>query len=321
MPRHVRFSLTVGALAAVAVWCFYRSNPRNWSDFDQLWLAGRALVAGQNPYLTVPLSFHWPLYYPLPAVLVTFPLVAFPLPLARAVFGGVTLALATWVLHRYRPHAMWLLVSGPFLYTLDRGQWSPVILAACFLPALGAVVAVKPTVGLGAWFYQPSRVALVGASILTLASLLVLPRWPRDWFAALHMVRHFRSPVFLKWGFVLLLAALKWRRPEARLFLVLVTVPQTIVPYELVPLALVPATKRQALVVALSWTIAYLLRVASKPTPLLTYADVGPHYMPAHWVGELIFGYLPILVLILRRPNSGERPADSIASAPPSAYR
>jgi hypothetical protein len=305
--------LAASLAAALGVWWYYAARPGNWSDFDQLWLAGRALVAGANPYAAVPQSFRWPLYYPLPAVLVTLPLVALPLPLARAVFGGVTAGLASWALCHHRPQALLLLLSCPFLYALDRGQWSPVILAACLVPALGAVLAVKPTVAAAAWLYRPSRVALIGAGVLALASLAVLPSWPLDWLDSLRTMRHFRSPVLLPWGFVLLLAAFKWRRPEARLFLLLATVPQTVVPYELVPLAVVPETRRETLIVALCWNLAYLFRVALNPAPLLTYANVGPHYFPDHWGAELAFGYLPILLLILRRPN---RPACRATQSP-----
>jgi hypothetical protein len=304
-------------VAGLWIWWYYAARSGNyWSDFDQLWLAGRALIAGTNPYAAVPQSFRWPLYYPLPAVLVTLPLVALPLPLARAVFGGVTAGLASWAVGRHRPQALVLLLSCPFIYALDRGQWSPVILAACFVPALGAVLAVKPTVAAAAWVYRPSRVALIGAGVLALASLAVLPSWPLDWLDSLRAMRHFRSPVLLPWGFVLLLAALKWRRAEARLFLLLAIVPQTVVPYELVPLAVVPETRRETLIVALAWNIAYLIRVGLNPVPPLTYANVGPHYVPDHWGAELAFGYLPILLLILRRPNSA-----ASGSAPPPYSR
>jgi hypothetical protein len=301
-------ALAVAVAAAAFVWQYYDVRPSAWSDVDQLWLGGRALLAGQNPYVTVPTSFPWPLYYPLPALLVTLPLVVLPLPIARAAFGGLTAGLAAWALARHRPHALLFIVTGPFLYALYRGQWSPVILAACLVPAVGAVVAVKPTVGLGAWIYRPSRVALVGAVILTVLSLAVLPRWPLDWLASLRGMRHFRNPVLLPWGWVLALTALRWRRPEARLLGWLAVVPQTIVPYELVPLAVVPRTLRESILVAIGWNLAYFYRVVLNPFPLSGYGDLGTYYFPFNWWAELAFGYLPAMLIILRRPNT---PADS----------
>jgi hypothetical protein len=235
---------------------------------------------------------------------VTLPLTVLPLPIARVAFAGLTGGVAGWALARHRPQALLLLLTGPFLYALYRGQWSPVILAACLVPAVGVVVAVKPTVGLGAWIYRPSRVTLVGAAILTLISLALLPHWPLDWLASLRGMRHFRAPLLLPWGVVLALTALKWRRPEARLLGWLAVVPQTIVPYELVPLAVVPRTLRESLVVGVAWNLAYLFRVALNPAPLLSYADLGAHYFPTNWWAELVFGYLPVMFLILRRANT-----------------
>jgi hypothetical protein len=228
--------------------------------------------------------------------------------MARALFGGLTVGMAAWALARYRPHSLPLLLTGPFLYAVYRGQWSPVVLAACFVPALGAVVAVKPTVGLGAWLYRPSRVALLGAAVLVAVSLVVLPRWPLDWLGSLHTMHHFRSPLLLPWGFVLALAAAKYRRPEARLFLLLSIAPQTVVPYELVPLAVLPGNLREALIVGLGWNLAYLFGVTLNPFKLGSYAGLSPTYQPHNWWAELAFGYLPALVMLLRRPNSA-RPA------------
>jgi hypothetical protein len=296
--RHLLLAISVGLAAATFVSQYYHFRPWAWSDFDQLWLGSRALLAGQNPYVAVPTAFPWPLYYPLPAMLVTLPFAALPLPIARAAFGGLTAGIVTWGLSRFRPHALLLLFTGPFLYALYRGQWSPVILAACFVPALGAVIAIKPTVGLGPWLYRPTRIALLGALGLTVVSLAVLPRWPVDWLASLRGMRHFRSPILLPWGFVLVLTAFKWRRPEAPL------VPQTVVPYELVPLAVVPSTFREALIVALGWNLAYLFRVILNPVTLASYAGVVSNYFPYNWWAELVFGYLPAMVLILRRPNA-----------------
>ena len=304
----LRIALIVGFAATAFVAQYYHFRPSNWSDLDQLWLGGRALLAGGNPYIAVRQSFPWPLYYPLPALLVTLPLAVLPLPVARAAFAGLTAGLVGWALAHHRPHALLLLLTGPFLYALYRGQWSPVILAACFIPTLGAVIAVKPTVGLGAWLYRPSRMALVGAVTLTLISLVLLPRWPFFWLASLRGMRHFRSPILLPWGFVLALTALRWRRPEARLLGWLTVVPQTIVPYELVPLAVVPRTLRESLVVGLGWNLAYLFRVTLNPVPLSSYAAAGEHYFPINWWAEIAFGYLPVMLLILRRPNTPESP-------------
>jgi len=120
--------------------------------------------------------------------------------------------------------------------------------------------------------------------------------------------RHLRVPLLLPGGFLLALALLRWRRPEARLFLALVAVPQTVGLYELVPLAVVPSDRRESLVVAVAWMGAYLIRVAFNPLPLIGYTHILPTYTPPRWWAILLLGYVPILVLILRRPNVAEYP-------------
>lgn len=294
-----------GALAAGYVWLYYHTHPAHWSDLDQIWLGARALLAGENPYPAVEQSFAWPLYYPLPAILVGLPLALFSLTFARCAFAFLTAAVAIYAVARYRPSLWLLLASGPFLYAIQRGQWSPLILAACLIPAWGIVAAAKPTVGLAALAYRPSRVAFIGIAALVLLSLLVLPHWPFDWVEAARRNHHLRPPIVLPAGFMLGLAALRWRRPEARLFLVLACVPQTGVPYELVPLGIVPETLRERLVVAVNWMLVYWLFVAIGTGQLFGQADgeILAYVTLARWPVMLVFGYLPILLMILFRPR------------------
>lgn len=304
--NHLVISIAVGALAALLVWSHYTGSPNSYSDFDQIWLGGRAMLAGENPYLSLT-DYRWPPFYPLPAYIIGIPFAPLSLMAARCTFAFLTASLATWAVYRHQRAALFLLlVSGPFLYAIVRGQWSPLVLAACLIPAWGFVVAVKPTVGLGAIAYYPTRVALIGAGTITLISLMVLPRWPLDWIAAIGEQRHLRMPLLLPGGILLATALLRWRRPEARLLLVLAAVPQTVVPYELVPLALVPRTRREILLIAVAWVAVYFLKVVNNPAPHVSHAALPADYYPYRWWAMLVFGYLPILALILRRPNIGE---------------
>jgi hypothetical protein len=287
------------------VWWYYYTHPVHWSDFDQIWLGTRALLAGQNPYPVVEQSFPWPLYYPLPALLVGLPLAPLSLTAARCVFAFLTGAVAIYAVARYRPSLWLLILSGPFIYAIQRGQWSPLILAACFIPAWGIVAAAKPTVGFAAVVYRPTRIAFIGIAVLGLLSLLVLPHWPLDWLEATRRNHHLRPPVLLPAGFMLALALLRWRRPEARLFLVLACVPQTGVPYELVPLAIVPETLRGRLVVAVNWMVVYWFMVATGTGQLFGQADgkMLAQLTLSRWPVMLVFGWLPILLMILFRPR------------------
>ncbi len=303
--RPLVVSAIVGGCAALFVWFHYTGSPDSYSDFDLLWLGAHALLTGENPYWRLA-DYRWPPFYPLPAFLLAVPFAPLSLLAARCAFAFVTASVATWAVYRHHHPALLLLASGPFLYAVQRGQWSPLILAACLIPMWGFVAAVKPTIGLGAIAYRPTRAALIGAGTLTLLSLLVLPRWPLDWLAAVGEQRHLRAPLMLPGGILIAAALLRWRRPEARLLLVLAAVPQTIVPYELVPLAVVPRTRREILVIAVAWMAVYLLKVVNNPAPLVSQVSLPADYFPYRWWAMLVFGYLPVLALILRRPNVGE---------------
>jgi hypothetical protein len=105
-------------------------------------------------------------------------------------------------------------------------------------------------------------------------------------------------------GFLLALAALRWRRPEARLLLAIAIAPQTIVPYDLVPLAVVPESRREVLLMALGWMVVYLVQVSLAPISIAAYVQFPTHdYLPRGWYAMLVAGYLVPLALVLRRPN------------------
>ena len=87
--------------------------------------------------------------------------------------------------------------------------------------------------------------ALLAAVGFTVVTLVLWPWWPREWLAQLSTVTHMSAPVTRWGGPLLLLAALRWRRPEARLLLGLSCIPQTPVVYEAVPLFLLVTTLRE----------------------------------------------------------------------------
>jgi hypothetical protein len=288
----------IGAvLAGALVHSWYTGHPEEWSDFDQIWLGARALTQGLNPYVTVPKEFPWPLLYPLPAVLFGLPLAALPVDFARVAFAMFTGGLCTWAVLRRRSHAWPLLLSGPFVYALARGQWSPLFVVGMLYPALSGVVAAKPSSGLALLAYRPNRALFIGAAILVAVSLALLPRWPLDWLSQLPGNRHIVPVVTLPFGVVLLLALIKWRLPEGRVFGALIVVPQTVAMYELLPLMLIPRTLRQSLVLALAWDVVFF---GSHPRGAWVPATVPDPFVPSSWPVLLLAGYLPALVLLLR---------------------
>jgi hypothetical protein len=323
--RQVLVALSAALAGGLLVWFYYALYaPQVWSDFDQVWLGSRALLAGQDPYVEVPKAFPWPLYYPLPALLIGLPFAPWPLLTSRILWGALTAGVGTWAILRYRPHAWPLLLSAPFAYSLVRGQWAPLLVAGALIPWLGGVIAAKPSTGLAVFAYRPTVRAVAGAATLGLVSLAVRPSWPAEWLAAIKFAPHLIVPALMPGGLILLVAFARWRRPDARLLAVLSCVPQTPGLYETFFMALVPATRRQAAAVGLSWNVFYLVTLATHESSPLTLAQALQHGVNGYfWPFLFFFGYMPALGCVLWPSPLRERPK-SYPRWPPwrqSAYR
>ncbi len=282
------------------------------TDFDQLWHAARALVHGGDPYGVVgpgrEFEWLWPLYYPLPAVLLAVPFTALPVAAARVAFSSLGGFALGWSMGT-RVRVLWpLALSASYLIALSRSQWSPLILAAAWVPALAFVAVAKPNVGVMAFAAQ-TRVRDVavaaGAALLLLAlSFLVRPGWLGAWLAAIADAPHVSAPVTRPFGFLLALALLRWRRADARALLVLACVPHTPSLYDLLPLFVLCRSVRESLALAVLTHAAYwgLVVFGSFATFDLYAAGLGK---------ELVFVvYLPALAAVLLRPNEPEAPFD-----------
>lgn len=290
--------------AAFTLWLAARfpGTPR---DFDQTWAAARALLSGGSPYLAIGpgRAFPWPwgYYYPLTAPVSVLPLAALGQVMARAVFVGGSVGLLVWAFRERRGVLGPMLLSAPFINALWNAQWSPLVTAAMLIPALGWLGAAKPTLGLALIAQSRTRrhavLAVVGGLALAVCATVLWPGWIGAWLASVRSGPHFPPPAWRWGGVVLLLAAFRWRRPEARLLLALALTPQTAMWYEALPLFLIPRGWREATVLALTSQLAYL-STAWLP-------------IPADWAGMttavgrllLVGCYLPALVLVLRRPD------------------
>src|SRR5512144_1863315 len=101
--NRVALALTMAALAAALSLLKSYDTPGYASDLDQLHFAARVLLAGHDPYAAIGpglngANWHWPLYYPLSAVLIMVPLAWMPIVAARAVFSAVGGAALAWAL-------------------------------------------------------------------------------------------------------------------------------------------------------------------------------------------------------------------------------
>ena len=269
----------------------YAWMPDRGTDFDFLYQAAARLVAGENPYL--PATQWFP--YPLPAVLLAVPFTAIPLSLARPIFDLLVGGAFVYALWRQRgTYALLAVASGAYLLAMWNGQTTPLMVAAALVPALGFLLAVRPNSAAALWIAWPSLRTLLAASLVLALSLLVLPSWPWDWWLALPLDHTpLLPPILRPFGFVLLLAALRWRLAEGRLLLAIAFIPQTTLPYELVPLALIPANRLEMLIyVAGTWI-----------------AVAATEALHGGWPVTLCAVYLPLLYLVFRRQKSKRVPA------------
>jgi hypothetical protein len=287
VPLFVALAFVVGCRLALNIWM-----PGQKSDFDVLYSMASNLVKGESLYPIGSASFP----FPLPAVLLAVPFTALPLDLARPLFDilvGWAFAFALW---KYRGgYALLALLSGAYVFAMASGQTTPLMVAASLTPALGFLLAVKPLTSTSLWIARPSWTAIVGAALLIGLSVMILPSWPWDWWMALPLDNSAWVPPILRpLGFLLLLAALRWRTPEARLILAIAFIPQTTLPYELVSLALIPSGPvGMALYGAGTW-------IAVVAAQRLHVSQGLTEWTTAGWLVTLAVVYFPMLVLLLR---------------------
>jgi hypothetical protein len=272
-------------------------------DFDQVWFAARALLAGRNPYHLIgpgrAFSWDYPFFYPLPAAIVATPLAKLPVATADAIFVAVGVACFVWAISRWGYSTLPCLLAVPVLAAVERAQWSPLLAASFVLAPIGVLNVVKPTIGVALFVARPTWWPGLGAILLIALAFVLQPGWFHDWrltFAEASARRplHFAAPILEPGGFVAIAALLRWRRPEARLITALACVPQTLVMYESLPLLLVPRTFAESVVLVVLSYLVDLLNVAA-----IYGAD--DLYGAGRWLWIL---YAGAVLIVLRRPNS-----------------
>jgi hypothetical protein len=281
-------------------------------DFTFWWRAARAVLEGLNPYDVIrpsgPYPFDGIFAYPLPAALVTIPLAGIDPAAGAAVFIGAGFALLTYGLLRLDTWRIAVLLSYCAYQATHSGQWAPLLLGAVLVPSTGFLLACKPTLGAALFLWRPSWRAFAGGVAIGLIGLAVQPTWPFDWLHTLQANAtggQYHAPLVMPGGFVLALALLRWRRPEARLLVAMACVPQNAFFYDQLPLLMVPASAPSLFAFSL-WTHA-LHALAEWARPGLSYPDVADRSMS--WEPFILWGmYVPCLLLVLRRSNAGPLP-------------
>jgi hypothetical protein len=277
------------------------------TDFGMLWFAARALGRGVDPYPLIgpgrAFDYAWPLIYPVPAVVAVMPLAFFDEATAATVFVAVSSGLLAFGLTRDGWYRLPLFISEAFLSSARLGQWSILLTAGLFLPCLAVFAIAKPQSSIPVIAGSTSRrtlyFALAGGLVLMLTGTLMQPHWMMEWIAGVRNARHMEPPITRLAGFLVLLLLLRWRRPESWLVLTLACLPQSWGWYGTLPLFTVPSTFAQSVFLAATAVIGgniAAMMMPSNPSPDEFY----------YWAGSVVVLtiYLPVVVLILRRPNT-----------------
>jgi hypothetical protein len=299
----------IAVLSGLLFYLESERQPGGHSDFGQAWFGARALLTGGNPYDLIgpgkAFEWLWPLFYPATTLVVAMTFAWLPELFAATAFVALSAGLLAYAVTHDGWYRLPMFLSSAFVIAARAAQWSPLMTAALCLPGLAWVFAAKPNLALALLAFARSsksiRVAILGGGLLVFISLALIPRWPVDWIASVRSVDQFTIPITRLGGIFVLLALLRWRRPEARLIVVLACLPQTAYWYETLPLMLVPATFRESLAFSLFSSLGFLVeRYLVDNQPAVAYHDVGTLM--------IAFAYLPAVIMLLPRPNTGELP-------------
>ena len=301
--RRLLAAFGIGVFAGGAAWVASHREGFGVPDFYTWWLAAYSLLDGANPYAAVPeaLGAEFQFFNPLPAALLALPFALLRPEVALPLFSGLTATILAYTVTRrsYDPLVMFL--SASFAHSAVMGQWSLLLTAALFAPALSFVGAVKPNIGIAIVAALASWRAAGAMLLFALLSLAVRPTWPGEWLAAIQASGWHFSPLSVPGGVLVFLALLRWRRPEARLLAVLGMVPQSPFVYEAMPLFLIPRSRPQFYALVIGSDLALGAYVLYRGSPKAEFLRVTG-------LAVVACMYLPALVMVLRRPNEGDVP-------------
>jgi hypothetical protein len=300
-------ALLVGCACGLASWLNTRTPGFGMQDFEAWWLAARAVAQGSDPYVAVGRVFRSGFLYPLPTALATMPLAWLPATIAGSIFAGLSSAILAFTVTRTAWWPLLMCLSGSFVDAVLMAHSSVLLTAALFAPGLVWLGVFKPNVGLGLFAFRPSwkhAAIIVG---IALASLAVMPTWPLEWIETARASPMHFAPWRVPGGVLLLLAFVRWRRPEARFVGVLALMPSSPIAYEALPLFVIPRRRLEMIILVLL-SDALLLYVDARADT----HDIAQYFRIAAPAMTVLM-YVPAVAMVLSRPNVD--PPTRVASA------
>jgi hypothetical protein len=285
LRTRIACGILVGASVGCFAWWGLVAGGLGARDFGAAQRDAQALVQHRKPYAD-PVGFDSVLY-PLTAALFALPFVALPAPLAGGLFTGISTGLLAFAVMRNGWNRLLIFLSYPYWSAVVTVQWSPLLMAAAFLPWLFPVVIAKPNLGLAIALRSATRTGVVVAAALTLITLIVAPGWPVTWWHGMAGYQRF-LPVASGAGCLLVLALARYEDKDSRFLLLMGMIPQRWF-YDALLLWLIPSTTGELLATSLvSWG-AWLFTPENRTIRQVALLSV-------------IFNYLPMLAMVLTRP-------------------
>ena len=236
------FAVVAGAVAWRAQYVAHSAG----SDHAILQRAARIFLAGGDPYQVGPANhlpdLFWRFYYPLPSIILGLTVCVAASGADRHCVRSLLLVSPRLVPDARRVRAVSLVLSVSFLAAAQFAQSSPLILALALVPATRALAILKPNIGLAIFAWRPAWRNVLIAAVLFTIPIVFWPTWPEHWLISVRSSPAHHAPVLTGIGAIGLLAALRWRRPEGRLLLVMTIVPHALFFYDELPLWLVAQT-------------------------------------------------------------------------------
>jgi hypothetical protein len=299
------------ASVAAALNYFRAAEKGGISDFTPLWYGAKMLLHGRNPYLLIGphrlIDTPTPLVYPAPAFVSVIPLTVFSFHAAGAAFVFLSTALLAWGITTDGWHRLPIFPSVAFLTSAQLGQWSILMTSALFIPLVAIVAVAKPQASLPIVGSTSSKrtvvAAVIGGVVLVALSFALVPEWPHEWLKLIGSTDYFTPPILRMGGALVAIVLLRWRRREAWLVFIAACLPQTWYPYNGLLLLAVAATYREACVLSLFSSAAWMAVFLFIP------GEMRSEQTRATWSAVMLAtSYLPAVIIVLRRPNKGPSP-------------